>query len=374
MGDKENFQIISKCLFSFRFVDCSLNWGSIKPCPYYTFVTVYLYPASCLIGRHYPTRIQCWKTMAMMLLMASSSCPVSNGMAPLISHHQILRRQKPVSFSRILFNTILILLSFSLALSCSQAPITLNLRDLRKRRSPAHCLWLLLEVERGTKGRNEREETERESQAAGAVAVAAVPRMRWACPVVKSDQNCQFLQPQVSMMTWTNEACTHLHTHFLIMTWVLMISGFHHFKVHEWGKTNSPLSVCVREERCWWHFKYSFLGHMRTCYGKVLHSEKWVFLWLNVIFVCGCELEWVFFFFNYAVHCHCVIAYSCMYVYMRFWFTMTHENVWMDWVGESVQWPLLVLKSVFSSYCLDLSCFLQNHATTHTLLLNNGLA
>ncbi|XP_056607874.1 ataxin-7-like protein 3 isoform X6 [Triplophysa dalaica] len=68
----------------------------------------------CVLGQHFPTRIRCWKMMAMIPLMASSSCPASNGMAPLISHHQTLRLQKP-------------------------APIILNQRDLRRKRSLALC-------------------------------------------------------------------------------------------------------------------------------------------------------------------------------------------------------------------------------------------
>lgn len=132
MGDKGN---------RFRSVDCFFELGFLVN-HYSAFVTMYLYPASCLIGRHYPTLIQCWKTMAMMLLMASLSCPVSNGTAPLISLHQILHLQKPVRFSRTLLNITRFYTSifFTYSLSRSQAPITLNLRDLRKRRSPARCL------------------------------------------------------------------------------------------------------------------------------------------------------------------------------------------------------------------------------------------
>lgn len=54
------------------------------------------YHAFCLIGQRCPTRIRCWKMMAMMPLMASSSCPASSGMAPPISRHQTRRLRKPV--------------------------------------------------------------------------------------------------------------------------------------------------------------------------------------------------------------------------------------------------------------------------------------
>lgn len=110
MGDKGNCRIISKCLFSVRSFDCFFELGVLgKPYPCSAFVILYSYPASCLIDRHYPTLIQCWKTIVMMPLMASSSCPVSNGTAPLTSHHQTLHLQKLVSFSKNAFKNNMLL-------------------------------------------------------------------------------------------------------------------------------------------------------------------------------------------------------------------------------------------------------------------------
>lgn len=91
MAGKKPVQIIGKCFFRFH-VNCFFELRFLFSIFDYRIISCF-----CLTGRHYQTPTPCWKTRPMNPLMASSSCPVSNGTLPLTSHHQTRHLQKPVS-------------------------------------------------------------------------------------------------------------------------------------------------------------------------------------------------------------------------------------------------------------------------------------
>lgn len=105
--------------------------------------------------------------------------------------------------------------------------------------------------------------------------------------------------------------------------------------------------VCKRG-KVWVAFQAFVSGaNENICYGTVLHSEKWVFLWLNVIFVCGCELEWEFInFFHFAMQFTVVLHTPvCMYTWdlgLQWHMKMCHGvHEWMGLLQIFCPWWLM---------------------------------